>query len=138
MKLKVFIASAIDEDQSRGQDVRDRIGKIIRDCGHEVLGAGIGDNPIIATDSSKALCRVIARHDLMEQGHAHVTITVIDGKTPVVGTPIEFYNGWQCGQYSIVYAVGCQVNSIFIKAFADVIVHSEMDLREILQELMSA
>ena len=134
MKLKIFLAYAIDEDEFRGSKVREKLSKIISDCGHEVIGAGIGSNPVIPTDSSKELCKVIARHDLIEQQGAHITITVTDGKTFCVGTPIEFFKGYELGQYSILYITNPEykVNSIFFKAFADKIVYSEKELKKIL------
>ena len=135
--MKIYLAYAIDEDETRGTKIREQLSKIISDCGHELIGAGIGDNPIIPTDSPKELCKSIARHDLMEQQRAHITITITDGKTFCVGTPIEFFKGYELGQYSILYVTNPEykVNSIFFKAFSDTIIYSEDELRKLLMEL---
>ena len=137
MKHKIFLSIPIDMDANRGEKTRKRLVKAIEGCGHEVIGAGIGENPIIPIDADKRLCKVIACHDLNEQKKCTVTITVLDGKTFSVGTPIEFYTGYLLGHYSILYITNSKhrITSIFLKAFADKITRNEPALREVLISL---
>ena len=138
MKHKVFVSVPIDMDANRGEETRKRLVGVIEECGHEAVGAGIGENPIIPITADKSLCKVIACHDLNEQRKCTVTITVVDGKILSIGTPIEFYTGYLLGHFSILYVTDSYywvTNSVFLKAFADKFVYSELRLREILMSL---
>ena len=137
MKHRIFLSVPIDSKENRGEEIRTQLVKLIEECGHEVIGAGIADNPIIPLDADWNLCKTVACHDLNEQKKCTVTITAIDGKTFSVGTPIEFYTGYLLGQYSIVYVTNPKytITSVFLKAFADVIIFNENKLRLVLKSI---
>ena len=142
MKPKVFIASAIDEDITRGKNIREHFKMLIEECGCEVLGAGFADNPIIPVNSPREVCKSIIRQDLMEQGKAHVTLAITDRKTFAVGTWIEVWEGYKQGQYIIIYVYDHnEVPSIFLQGIADEIIYDwnrgEQLLRDILESLAS-
>ena len=140
MKPKVYIASAIDEDITRGKNVREHFRMLVEECGCEALGAGFAGNPIIPTESPREVCKSIIRQDLMEQGKAHVTLGITNRKTFAVGTWIEVWEGYKLGQYIIIYVYDHnEVPSIFLKGIADEIIYDrnmgEQLLRDILESL---
>ncbi|MBA7499243.1 hypothetical protein ES704_01983 [subsurface metagenome] len=136
-KLRVFIASAIDEDTTAGEGVRQRLKPLLEELGFEVLGAGIGDNPIIPTDSPRGTCKAIIRQDLIEQSSANITLVVTDARTFAIGTWIEMWEGYRQGQFVIVLAEGeAYPKSIFLKGLADIVVHTEAELISILRDLI--
>lgn len=124
--MKVFLASAIDEDESRGMHVREVFGKLIEECGCEVTGAGIADNPIIDVDSSKADCQNIIVGDLLEQSQARVTLVVAE-RTFAVGTWIEAWEAYRMHQYLIVFVWGGAIRSIFLRGIADEIIYNDLE-----------
>ena len=137
MKIKIYIASAIDEDESRGKDIRSYFGKLVEGCGCEAIGAGIGDNPVISTNSPKSVCKSIIRQDLMELEHTHAFLGVTDGKTLAVGTWVELWEAYKIGQYIILYVENSKtIRSIFLKGLVDEIIYNDIEkLRAVIREL---
>ena len=136
MVPRIFLASAIDEDESRGSRVRSYYSNLIKECGCEVLGAGIGENPIISTSSPRSVCKSIIRHDLNEQFSCHATLVVTDGKTLAVGTWIELWEAYKLGQFIILFVENSrEVKSIFLKGLVDISPKTELELRQILVHL---
>ena len=129
--IKVFLAHGIDSGPDRGKGTRDYFVKLIKECGCEVVGAGVAGNPIVAVDSSVGVCKAIIRHDLLEVSQAHVTLVVEDG-VPKVGTWIEAWEAYKLGQYVLVFG---KTNSVFLKGIADEITTSVIHLRRVLKSL---
>jgi len=127
----VFLAHGIDSESDRGKGTRDCFVKLIRECGCEVVGAGISGNPIVSTNSPVSVCKAIIRHDLLEVLQAHVTLVVEDG-TSKVGTWIETWEAYKLGQYIIVFG---KTNSVFLKGIANEITTSVRHLRKVLKSL---
>jgi len=134
VRPKVFIASAIDEDESRGMCVRERFGRIIEECGFEALGAGISGNPIVDVDSPISVCHKIIVADLLEQSRAQSTLVVMDC-TPVFGTIIEAWEAYRQGQHLVVFVLKGEIKSIFLRGIVDEVIHTENELRASLSKL---
>ena len=136
---RIFLASAIDEDENRGSRIRDYYGALIRECGCEVIGAGIAGNPIISTLSSKGVCKSIIRHDLNEQSSCHATLVITDGITLAVGTWVELWEAYKMGQYTILFVeYGGALRSIFLTGIVDSSPITEKELTQVLTELGKA
>ena len=132
---KVFLAGAIDEDGSLGMNVRELFGKLIEECGCEVLSAGILSNPIIPTDSPVSVCKDTMQRDLLEQSRCQATLVVVDS-TPAVGTWIEMWEAYKQGQRVIVFVRDRKVRSVFLRGVADEIIRDDVNkLRASLKEL---
>lgn len=102
-----------------------------------MLGAGIGRNPIIPTDSSRGTCKAIIRQDLIEQSSTNITLIATDAKTFAIGTWIEMWEAYRQGQFVIVLAEGevCP-KGIFLKGLADLVVRTEAELISVLRDLI--
>ena len=136
---RIFLASAIDEDENRGSRIRAYYGTLIRECGCKVIGAGIAGNPIISTLSSRGVCKGIIRHDLNEQSSCHATLVITDGRTLAVGTWIELWEAYKMGQFTILFVEnGGALRSIFLTGIVDSFPKTDSELRQILIELKKA
>lgn len=137
--FKMYYAAAVDCSVDQGKYtlkiLTDLIFKKFPEI--EVCGAGIGESPIISTQSTKIFKKAIVAYDLRKLRECDILLMVTDGKTYCAGTHMEVEYARSFGMLIIVYNMGRGLlTNIFLETTADKIVNSIEQLEEVLRELV--
>jgi hypothetical protein len=119
----------------------------------KVIGAGIGESPIISLESSMPLKKAIVAYDLRKLRECDILLMVTDLKTYCAGTHMELEYARNLGLLTIVlclpdfvYSIKNndlrrrsgfkdKVKNIFIETMADRVIYTIEELEEILEEI---
>lgn len=134
--FKLYYASAIDTCVKEAFEQIEIFKKILSKYDIEVYGAGFKDSPIISPDSSEEYKGVVSAYDLRKIRECDILLVVTDLKTFCPGTMMELEYSRNLGLYTIVLCLGngfCK--NIFIKTYANKIIYSKDELRQILKNV---
>ena len=135
MKPRVFITYPIDSTPDKGNEICRRMETLVKSCGCECFGAGIGGNPIVK-DFTLPICKMIIANDLTQCLSCHCTVAITDLETFSVGTWIEVFKAYERGQNIILYVTNSNIiRSVFLSGICTQVVRSDEELRACLNNL---
>lgn len=132
--MKVYYSHPVDALRDKGQSHRDNVN-LIKQCGWEVCGPGIGDTPIInASESTFEVKKLIVERELKRIRESDLILIITDLKSFSAGSWMEYQYARSLGKKTIVFVKSKdKVKNIFIETTADKIIYNSK--RELKKEL---
>lgn len=135
--FNIYVGSAIDIHPDRAIKQVEEFKKLFSKYKVNVFGAGYDkDSPIIDEHSTPELKGIISAYDLRIIRNCDIFLMVTDLDTFCPGTSMELEYSRNLGLYTIVLCLGngfCK--NIFIETYANKILYSKDELREILKNV---